>query len=264
MRTKTVTIPPEVADLLRLSTVEGPRETPTLKLPPGQLARPLYEATDKVLKAMGGKWDRKAGGHRFNRPIDDQIAAALGDGQVTDMKKTLEQFWTPPDLVNRMCDFAGDMEGVDVLEPSAGWGHILFEIIGRGGLPFAVELDREYALRLESETEGKVPIAQGDFLQWRPRPPYTPAAFDLVLMNPPFSRNQDISHVLHAYGFLKPGGRLVAIMSPHWRFAQETIARQFRDWVDSVKGVWRPVPGGSFKASGTMIEAGILVVNKGD
>ncbi len=31
-------------------------------------------------------------------------------------------------------------------------------------------------------------------------------------MNPPFSRQQDIRHVMHAAKFLKPGGRLVAVM----------------------------------------------------
>lgn len=163
-----------------------------------------------------------------------------------------------------MCDLAGDFEGQDVLEPSAGNGAIVHEILARGGFPTAIEIDAQTANGLCADVEGQLPLICADFLTWRPNPPYTPAAFDLVLMNPPFSRNQDIRHVLHAHGFLKPEGRLVAVMSPHWRFAQETIARQFRDWVDSVKGVWRPVPGGSFKTSGTSVEAGLLVVNKGE
>ena len=32
-------------------------------------------------------------------------------------------------------------------------------------------------------------------------------------MNPPFENGRDIDHVTHALSLLKPGGRLVAIMS---------------------------------------------------
>ena len=34
-------------------------------------------------------------------------------------------------------------------------------------------------------------------------------------MNPPFSRDQDCRHVCHAFNFLKPGGKLVAIVGSY-------------------------------------------------
>lgn len=50
MRVRSITIPDEVAAILRASTWQ---ET-TLILPPGQLDRKLYEAVNKVLTALVG------------------------------------------------------------------------------------------------------------------------------------------------------------------------------------------------------------------
>ena len=47
-----------------------------------------------------------------------------------------------------------------------------------------------------------------DFLETTPEPVY-----DRVIMNPPFTRGADAKHVLHALGFVKPGGLLVSVMS---------------------------------------------------
>lgn len=255
---KTVEITPEVRSVLERATASGP----VLKLPEGQLDRPIYEAVDKVLRALGGKWDRRQGGHVFAREPGVVLAEALAVGHAVDHKRTLEQFWTPPAVVRQMCDLAGDIEGLDVLEPSAGNGCILFEIIGRGGSPTAVEIDEEQASQLAAETEGRVPVYGDNFLSWVPRPPETPGAFDLVLMNPPFRRGIDMAHVWRAFGFLKPYGCLISVMSPHWLFAQEAAARQFRDEVHRRVHRWRALPDGSFRGEGTSVNSGILTIYK--
>lgn len=41
----------------------------------------------------------------------------------------------------------------------------------------------------------------------------TTLRFDAVIMNPPFSRRQDVRHITKAMSMLKPGGRLAAIAS---------------------------------------------------
>ena len=51
----------------------------------------------------------------------------------------------------------------------------------------------------------------GGFLDLAPR-----AEYDLVTMNPPFAKDQDIDHVMHAWEFVRPGGRLVSIMPAGW------------------------------------------------
>ncbi len=37
--------------------------------------------------------------------------------------------------------------------------------------------------------------------------------YDVIVMNPPFEKLQDIDHVRHAFDLLTEGGRLVAVMS---------------------------------------------------
>lgn len=265
MATKVVALSPDVRDILARSTINGP----VLILPAGQLDRKLYEAVDKTLKAMGGKWSRRHNGHLFARPdLRQALDQALGDGQVIDRKRTLEQFWTPIEVAFQLCDLVGDFEGEDVLEPSAGGGTIFFAALERQPATItAIEIDRDLAVQLEAECEGRWPVICADFMAWNPSPPMTPAAFDVVLMNPPFSRNQDIGHVRRAYSFLKPWGRLAAVMSPHWTFAQDSCSRQFRADLDQMKErggtvEWRDLPGGTFQQSGTGVNAGILSLRK--
>ena len=57
--------------------------------------------------------------------------------------------------------------------------------------------------------------------------------YDAVLMNPPFQNAQDMAHVTHAWGFVKPGGVLVAIMWPAWQAAKTKTAEAFRELVAS-------------------------------
>jgi len=58
---KTVKIDDDVREVLLRCTMTATSVT----LPPGQLERALYTRVDKVLKAAGGAWNRKAGAHMF-------------------------------------------------------------------------------------------------------------------------------------------------------------------------------------------------------
>lgn len=255
---KTVEISPEAADVLGRATTHGL----VLKLPEGQLDRPVYEAVDKVLRALGGKWNRRHSGHLFPRDPGPLIAAALGAGQAVDQKRTLEQFWTPPEVARQICDLAGDIEGTDVLEPSAGSGSIALEAMRRGAIVTAVEIDRDLVVALCSETEGRMNIACEDFLAWALRIPARAQPYDSVLMNPPFRRGLDMAHVWRAFGLVRPGGYLVSVMSPHWTFAPERSAREFREEVRRRDHIWTPLPSGTFKQEGTGVETGLLTIHK--
>lgn len=259
---KQVAISEAVHDVLARSTVTGPGDRPVVVLPQGQLDRSLYVDVDKVLKALGGKWDRRAQGHVFSRPVEGELAEALSRGVAVDLKRTMEQFFTPPDLAEIVLATAGDLEGEDVLEPSAGEGALALPAWRAGANVVAVEIDDDLACLLVSETEGRMTVKRADFTQWQPRPPETPRDFDAVIMNPPFSRGQDMAHVGRAFGFLKPGGRLVAIMSPHWTFAEDRQSRDFREFVRAHDHSWQMNPDGSFKQSGTGVSTGILTIHK--
>ena len=54
---------------------------------PANLDRKVYTDVNKVLEALGGKWNRKAGGHVFDHCPADEIDEAILTGECTDRKK---------------------------------------------------------------------------------------------------------------------------------------------------------------------------------
>ena len=92
-------------------------------------------------------------------------------------------------------------------------------------------------------------------MQWTP---CEGVLFDRILMNPPFEKFQDIEHVRRAYTFLKPGGRLVAIMGNGAFFRQEKKAEQFRDDFGDCTTI--PLESGTFDTTG--VSSRIIVIDK--
>lgn len=263
-KTVTVTLDDETRGVLNRGRIEENR----FYLPEGQLPRPLYVKVDKALKALGGKWDRKVGAHVFADGDKRAELMQLLDGrtvEIVDTKKTLQQFFTPEPVVERMLELAGDLGSAHVLEPSAGDGRLVHAALREGvGYITAIEIDPNLAHGLQHKFGGTlspVEIYQGDFLTSRiPErglPPY-----DVVLMNPPFTGNQDIDHVMHAFEQLAPGGRLVAIMSPHHTFANDAKSEAFRFWKEQSGADTEEVDEGAFKESGTNIRTVIVSVTK--
>lgn len=237
MGLKTVKIGPEAAEVMRRGSWEGE----VFILPAGHLDRALYVEIDKALQALGGKWNRHRKGHVFSATGHAELVAALDAGHVVDQKKTLEQFYTPPELGARMARLALIEEGDLVLEPSAGSGRLVEAAFACNAYVVAVEIDWNVAQRLpDLDPVGALTVYAADFMTWTP--PAGTDPIDCVLMNPPFSANQDIKHVLRALDFLRPGGRLVAIMSPHFTFAQDAPSRAFRKLIGYPEG--QPGPAG--------------------
>jgi hypothetical protein len=254
---KTVTITPEVGAILARSTVEDN----IVRLPEGQLDRGLYAAVDKVLKALGGKWHTSKRGHVFVAGLGDQLAQAIEAGHVVDLKKANEQFFTPPSLAAEMVALAELHSDCHVLEPSAGSGRLIDAAWDKAGFFTMVEKDAALAKGLLDRFRGchGIGIWTADFLEWRA---VARCPVDRVLMNPPFSNGQDVEHVRRAFEFLRPGGKLVAIMSPHPFFAQDRRSVEFRQWLQDLSGGFRDIPAGTFKESGTAVAAKLISVWK--
>lgn len=156
-------------------------------------------------------------------------------------------FPTPPDLAARMVEIAEIHEGARVLEPSAGTGAIL-KAIGPQPDKVAVEINPELVKQLARGGAGSgARIIAADFLQCNG----DLGKFDRIIMNPPFENGADIRHIQHARGFLKPGGRLVALCAngPRQRAALQPIA-------DS----WEDLPPGTFASQGTGVNVALLVI----
>src|SRR3546814_16951918 len=88
-------------------------------------------------------------------------------------------------------------------------------------------------------------------------------------MNPPFDRGRDCDHVRHAFGFLKPGGILVAVMSARAEFRDDKRHRAFHRIVEQCRPAygwmkWHDLPAGSFAHAGTNINTVIMAIRKPD
>jgi phospholipid N-methyltransferase len=217
----------------------------------GQLSRPDYVAVNKFLEVAGAKWNRKAARHLFSTPqAKDKIEALLDEGTIRDDKKCFNYFPTPSALAQRMVDLAGIKDGESVLEPSAGSGAILRAI--RASHP----RNRVVAVEINEQMTEIVNMAHrvfyGDFLDWRAVSDDT-GTFNRILMNPPFEA--DIKHIQHAIKFLKPGGRLVAICAGGPR--QQAVLQPL---AENSGGIWEPLEPGTFKESGTMVNAVLLTI----
>jgi predicted RNA methylase len=247
-----IKIEQEVIEVLVASKVDGA----TLFLPETQLDRKLYEKVNKCLVALGGTWNRKARGHIFEDDPSDAIDEALLTGEVFNKKKAYQFFPTPLVLAASVCEWAEINSDCDVLEPSAGRGAIVEEIVKcRPRSVTVVELDEANAPFL-SEKYDYCFIGQ-DFLTWESSMPY-----DRIVMNPPFSKKQDIQHILRAFELLKSGGILVSILSPSPFFCTDNLSVKFRDFLNGFNAEVIDFDPGAFKESGTLIRTKGIKVRK--
>jgi len=160
--------------------------------------------------------------------------------------------FTPSEVAERLIDLARINSDSKVLEPSAGIGNIadkVREVTDRVDVVEQMSNFREL-LKLKEHN-----LVGWDFFEYE-----TDDTYDAVIMNPPFSNNQDIEHVRRAYEFVKDGGLLVSIMSPHWTFANDKKSVEFREWLETQDYLTEHLNGGTFEATGVSSE--IVVIYK--
>lgn len=246
-------VKPHVLEVLKECTVN---DAGVLQLPPRQLEAKLYQDVKKTLGEVEAKWSKKDDGFVFKlNNAREALRALAGQGEYLAVKD-LGFFPTPDHLVDQMIAAAQLEPGMLVLEPSAGRGAIALkaaEIVGLDNV-LVCELYPENAKILREQ--GFDSVLEADFLKIDPEPIY-----DVVLMNPPFTRGADMAHVLHATQFLKPEGRLVAIMSPGWETNSGKNAELFRGFVADVEAEVVPIASGEFKAAGTDIATRLVVMD---
>ena len=255
----TDTIPEEV--LTVLSTVEIDDHNVRIT---AQLDRKLYLAVNKVLDRIGGKWNKKAKAHAFDVDPTERLEVVINSG-VLDPKVKTGYFPTPGVIVDRMIELADLNNRQLILEPSAGQGHIVKEILEHmdahsqvlicENLPENVHILEELGLTVEGEFF--------EFVEECNESGQYGMLFDRIIMNPPFEAQSDISHVTAAYGLLAPGGILVTIMSAGVLFRQNKKTVEFRDNIMEPHGTHLDrLPAGAFKESGTMVNTILLRLQK--
>jgi predicted RNA methylase len=120
----------------------------------------------------------------------------LGLGMVTTPRRDLSQWDTRPETARWLVDWAvGDWAYMgQILEPSAGLGHIAAAILERKLTPLCVELDMQRAAELK---RAGFEVEHSDFLDYSAeRGPGD--HFSLAIMNPPYEHGQDLAHILAA------------------------------------------------------------------
>lgn len=227
-----------------------------VRLTCGRLDRKTYLAVNEALESIGGKWNRRAGAHLFEADPRAHLETIVLTGTIQP-PQAFDFFPTPPELAARVIELADLRPGMIVIEPSAGDGALadpIAEIVGIEHVPVC-EIRDDLADVLERKGYN---VWRGDFLEytiddWGPQ--------ERFVMNPPFSRQQDCDHVLHAWSLLGPGGRLVAIMSAGVTFRTDRKVAAVRELVARY-GHIEPNPEGAFKASGTNVRTVTVVLDK--
>lgn len=249
-----ITIDPDVYAVLAGASITGNALALT-----GQLDRKLYERTNKVLEALGGKWNRKAKAHLFDGDPAVLVAEALEQGGVQDEVKQYQFYPTPEPVVNLMLDYLDlrTMSGKGrVLEPSAGQGAIAQRLRGWFDSVDVCELNPKMAAALGAQG---FRVVATDFLAYEPD-----FSYDVIAANPPFTRGQDIDHAAHMLDLLCSGGRLGCILSAGATFRQDKRTTAFHQRLKAECDTYEiyTLPAGSFASSGTMVNAVLLIATK--
>ena len=155
-----------------------------------------------------------------------------------DHQRRFQSYYTPEELAQELVSLAGVKPGMTCLEPSAGDGELARAMLEAGGDVECVEVNPEEAKDLNAF----VPTRCMDFLQLQPG-----TGYDRIVMNPPFSRDQDVRHVCHAFTFLKPGGKLVAIVGSYALNGKTDDRLRFADLLRAYGRVVRELAPGTFE-----------------
>lgn len=240
-------------DVLKNCAIEGN----VVKLPNVPLDRKLYVEVAKTLELIGGKWKGgKVMGFVFNEDPTNLLIQVSG-GEKRNLKKEFQFFATPDGLSDEVVQLANIQPTDKVLEPSAGQGSIVKAVHRK--IPNIVIDYCEFmpSNQIFMKRLPNVNMVGDDFLA-------LPLSFkyDKIVANPPFAKNQDVTHVQKMYDHLKPGGRLVSITSPHWKHSSNKKETEFRNWLTEVGATIKEIPAGTFKESGTTTATMILVIDK--
>lgn len=230
----------DVSNVLLNSKIEGN----LLFLPDGQLERKLYLSVNKVLDAIKGKWNRSKKAHVFNESPEETLNEILLTGQYTNSRTEYQFFETPTKLAEKLVLMANIQQGESVLEPSAGKARIASLIDNCD----CVELNpdnRAYLIKNGYNLVGE------NFLKLSKK-------YDVIVANPPFSKQQDIDHVLHMIEIAKRC--IVSIMSASVLFRDNKKTVDFRDFVEKLGGTIEPLPDDSFKESGTLVKTCVVKI----
>lgn len=236
-----------------------------------KLDRKEYKAINDVLETIGLKRSRKDKAHIADCTTDEleeAIEDIIETWEVETLKETIKKFQfyeTPQEVAEYLVELADIQPSDNVLEPSAWKGAIIKEIRKKQyAFMEAVELNPENYnylyqelfmypnLLAEKSRFAKDKLTEWNFLN------YDRMTFDKIIANPPFSKSQDVKHILKMYETLSEWWRLVSVASASIKTRQGKLYDELRE----LNPEYVELPSGSFRESGTMVGTVIVIINK--
>lgn len=153
------------------------------------------------------------------------------------------------ELLRRVGILTDMRENIKVLEPSAGIGALILPLLQkmvRGEQFYKIDLveiikeNRDILSKYKNATDNIQLMEEGNFMFFIPQDKY-----DYVVMNPPFHLKRadfpklykrdvwDIDFIKRAFGMLKVGGKLVALLSKKYVNNNDGIFGEFNDWLNT-------------------------------
>lgn len=228
-----------------------------IKLPAFQLEKGDYQALSTLFKKAGGKYQANRNQFHFSTNAAELYDFLL-ENEISNLQKEFQFFETPAYYAEEAVKLAEIEPDSTILEPSAGQGAILkalakyhpaHQVDGFELMP----QNREILAGCKNFN-----LLGEDFLTCQ-------QTYDRIIANPPFRKNQDITHIRKMYELLNPGGVLVSFAAPSFLTSSKKTEAEFRDWLNDLKienvKIIR-VPANAFKASGTNIPTVILKIVK--
>jgi len=147
-------------------------------------------------------------------------------------------FETPDEVVLDLLEFCNTPSGpewnLDLLEPGAGTGRIARQL--RDRLPNSqLDLFEIDELSQQELVDDGFNLVGRDFLV---EP--APREYDFVFLNPPFSKNVYINHIMRAFGWLKLNGIVGAIVPESFLRLSTRKGKSFREFVAEF-GYWESI-----------------------
>lgn len=242
----------EFKDILEQCTIEN-----NILYMPEQLDRKVYLKFSKALELIGGKWSRKDKGIKFLIDPTEKLQMLLNGDKPENLKKKYQFFATPKKVVELMVSKITNSDPtLDYLEPSAGQGAIIEVLNEYDIIPDICEaMPENYAVL--KDTTLNYNFLGNDFLRISKHKKY-----DYIIANPPFSKNQDIDHIMQMYDLLKPWGTLITLSSCSWFHGSQKKQIAFKEFLHDNHAIIDSVEAGEFKESGTMIETKMIQLTR--